>query len=102
MKKNKLVGTLCMDLCVSKSFAFPDCATDELAINNQQKTYKFYLINEIDSSFVSPIKSIELNEHNHLKQDLSMDELELKLASFIHVFEKKSILNLFVSIFFYF
>lgn len=87
MDNNQLVGTLCMDICVNEEITLPRCVTSDLEINDlESSTYKFYLINNIDSSFIVPTKNlaIELNSVT-LEQGTRLDEFEMKLSNFIKV-----------------
>ena len=87
MENNQLVGTLCMDICFSEDIKLPKCVTTDLEINDlKTSTYKFYLINNIDSSFIVPSKTLAIESTNVLlKQGTKFDEFELKISNFIKV-----------------
>jgi len=87
MDNNQLVGTLCMDICINEEITLPKCITSDLEINDKKSlTYKFYLIDNIDSSFVVPIKSLAIESNRFiLEKDIKLYEFEMKLSDLVKV-----------------
>jgi hypothetical protein len=87
MENNQLVGTLCMDICINEEITLPKCVTSDLEINDLKSSkYKFYLIDNIDSSFIVPTKSLAIESNSViLDKNIRIDEFEMMLSHLVKV-----------------